>query len=178
VSSVASCDACGRPLCVTCAVPVRGTTIGPECLATVLEEPPPSVQVPAPLPPRGEWPAIAGFGLVVALGILPWSKVGEGSRLFGAWAPNWSLLAASAGLAGLAIALLARYRPMDQRLETAAYAVLGALVAVGSVLHLANPPFLSEASASPLLALAGAALALFGAGLKATRVVRDRSVRG
>jgi len=159
-------------------VPVRGTTIGPECLATVLEEPGPAVAVPAPRSTGGNWPAIAGFGLVVALGILPWSKVGEGSRLFGAWATNWSLLAASAALAGLAFALFARYRTVDLRLEAAAYAVLGVLVAVGSVLHLANPPLLSEASATPLLALAGAALVLVGAAVKATSLLKAKSLHG
>jgi hypothetical protein len=165
VAAVGRCEVCGRSLCVACAVPVRGTMIGPECLATVLERVPPPVRAPAPVS-RGDWLAGVGFGLVLAFTLLPWSKVGEGSRVFGGWASNWSLLAAAAGLGGLVFALLLRYRPLDPRIVAAAYAVLAALVVAGAMLHIWRPPLLSEASAAPLLAVAGATLSLTGAAVK------------
>ena len=37
-AGIAACELCGRWLCVACAVPVRGRVIGPECLASVVED--------------------------------------------------------------------------------------------------------------------------------------------
>jgi len=154
-------------VCIACAVPVRGTIVGPECLAAVLDRAPDPLPVPPPISPMGDWLARVGFGLVVALSILPWSRVGEGARVLGAWGVNWSLLAAVGALAGLAVALFARYRSVDPRLTTSAYAILAMSVALGALLHLFRPPLLSEASVSPVFALVGAAVALLGAVMKA-----------
>src|SRR2546422_598115 len=38
VALVGTCEVCGRPLCIACAVPVRGRLIGPECLSEILED--------------------------------------------------------------------------------------------------------------------------------------------
>jgi hypothetical protein len=167
VAAVGTCEICGRAVCIACAVPIRGTIVGPECLAAVLESPPDSLRVPPPISPVGDLLARAGFGLVVALSLLPWSRFGEGSRILGAWAMNWSLLAAVGAVGGLGLASFPRFRPVDPRLTSSAYAILALSVALGALLHLFRPPLLSEASASPVLALVGAALALLGAGLKA-----------
>lgn len=167
VAAVGTCQVCGGAVCIACAVPVRGTIVGSECLAAVLDSAPDSLSVPPPISPLGDWLARAGFGLAVALSVLPWSRVGEGSRIFGAWAVNWSILAAVGALAGLAVALFARYRSVDPRLTTTSYAILAMSVALGSLLRLIRPPLLSEASVAPVLALIGAALALLGAILKA-----------
>jgi hypothetical protein len=174
VPAAGSCQVCGRSLCVACAVPVRGDVIGPECLTSVLEEVPPPASVPAPLPPHGDWLTRAGFGLVVILSVFPWSRFGEGSRFLGAWTLHWSLLAALAGAAGLGVAFLVRRRPLDARVEIAAIALLATLVAVGALLHHFHPPLLSVPSASPLLAVAGAGLALLGAAFKVKALVEAR----
>jgi hypothetical protein len=151
-------------------VPVRGAIVGPECLASVLEKVPDTLSVPSPVSPFGDWLARAGFGLVVALTLLPWSRFGQGSRILGAWAPNWSLLAAVAALVGLGLTLFVPRRPVDPRLAATGYAILAVSVALGALLHVYRPPLLSEASAAALVALVGAGLALLGAVLKARAV--------
>src|SRR6476661_9740002 len=62
--SVAACDVCGRAVCIACAIPVRGSVVGQECLSEVLEDPPPAPDPPGP-PPRARAIALAGFILVV-----------------------------------------------------------------------------------------------------------------
>ena len=43
----ASCERCGRALCIGCAVPVRGVAYGPECLGEILGEDAPPVATEA-----------------------------------------------------------------------------------------------------------------------------------
>jgi hypothetical protein len=78
--SVARCDACGRAMCLSCAIPVRGRVLGTECLATALgpEAPVPVVHEPRPgATPRAV--ALAGFAAAAAATVLPWSRFGTGS---------------------------------------------------------------------------------------------------
>jgi len=172
--SIGPCDLCGRSLCVTCAVPVRGALIGPECLSTVLDEVP-GDPTPLPLEPRrGDRVAIAGFALVAVLSIFPWSRFGDASRFLGAWSPHWSLVASSAGLLGLALAAWFHRRPIDPMLEAIAYAALAILVVVASLRHYEHPPPLSVGSPVPVLAALAGGLALIGAGLKAAGIVEAR----
>ena len=166
VALVGPCELCGRALCIACAVPVRGRLIGPECLSTILEDVPPRQPLPRSLQPTGDRLALAGFGLVVVLSFVPWSRFGDSSRFFGAWTLHWSLLAAIAGIGGLAAAVVGRYRPIDPRLETAAYSVFAVVVAAAALLHYRHPPLLSDSTIWALVAVVGAALALVGAGLK------------
>jgi len=107
-----------------------------------------------------------GFALVVVLSAFPWSRFGDSSRYFGAWSLHWSLLAAVAGFGGLAAALIGRYRSIDPRVETAAFAFFAVVVALAAVLHYRRPPLLSDATIWPLLAVAAAALAAAGAAVK------------
>src|SRR5439155_12398399 len=90
VAQAATCDLCGRPLCLACAVPVRGAPVGPECLPKVLDDAQPGPPPTAPVLPRSDVLAIGGFALVLVMSILPWSRFGDQSRLFGAWTPHWS----------------------------------------------------------------------------------------
>jgi uncharacterized membrane protein YadS len=62
--------------------------------------------------------------------------------------------------------LIGRYRSIDPRLETAAYAVFAIVIGVGAVLHYRHPPLLSDSTVWPLVAMLGAALALLGAMVK------------
>jgi hypothetical protein len=161
--SVASCDVCGRALCIACAIPVRGSVVGQECLSEVLEDPPPAPDPPGP-PPRARAIAVAGFLLVVGSSILPWARYGDASGWFGAWTPNWSLLAVVAALAGAVLMLLRRRTPWDQRVQSLILVALAVVALVSVTMHALHPPPLSERA--PLgwgLALLGSCAALLGA---------------
>ena len=162
---------CGRSLCVACAVPVRGTMVGRECLAAVLHDVPIPDRVPSPIRPRGGALALAGFALVVVVSLLPWSRFGDSSRYLGAWTPHWSMIAALAGVVGFGFALVVRYRPQDPRLEAGVYGALGLLVAVAAALQHRHPPILSEATYWPWVAILGGLLALLGATLKMAAIL-------
>jgi hypothetical protein len=177
---IGTCQVCGRPLCLTCATPVRGGLVGPECLATVLDETPPPVPrdrafrqgVGGPL-------AIIGFGLVALLSLLPWShgRSSGSSGYFAAWTPHWSLLAAAAGVTGLALAILVWRRPWDPRFEVPVLAGLALVVGLASELHHRHPPLLSVSSWAPVLAIGAAGIAFVGVVLKGWSEVRARRVR-
>ena len=173
VASVAACELCGRWLCVVCAVPVRGRVIGPECLASVVEDAPPALP-PAAMGRRGDRLAIAGFALVTVLSIFPWSRFGDSSRFFGAWTLHWSIVAVTAGVVGLVFALSVWRRPIHQLAEAGIEAGLAGTVAAAALLHHHHPPPLTVGSAAPWLAVAGATVALAGALVKAATVLRAR----
>jgi hypothetical protein len=175
VAQAAACDLCGRPLCVACAVPVRGMAVGPECLPKVLDDAEPAPAPPAPVPPRGDGLAIAGFALVLGLSALPWSRFGDQSRLFGAWTPHWSLVAVAASAGGLALAVVFRRRPRAAALEIWVYLGLAVVIAMASYLHhhrQTSP--LSPPSVVPLLAVGGAFLVAVGGLVKLATVLRAR----
>jgi len=171
VARVGVCDACGRPLCVACATPVRGRLIGPECLSTVLVEPPPDRPIPAPIPRGGDLVAAAGFALALLSSILPWSR-GLVSGPFSAWTWHWSLIACLLAAAGTSVSLLAWRRPRRPTLETAVEVGLAVGTGTFALLHTAFPPSLSEPTAAPALAFLGAAVALGGAVAKAMALRR------
>jgi hypothetical protein len=173
-ASVGTCEVCGRSLCVACAVPIRGTMVGRECLGVVLEDAPLSERVPNPIRPRGGSIALAGFALVMVVSLLPWSRFGDSSRYFGAWTPHWSLIAALAGVAGFGFALLVRYRPLDPRVEACVFWGLGLLVVVAAAIQHRHPPILSEATYWPWVAILGGTLAVFGATLKVSAILEAR----
>jgi hypothetical protein len=172
--AVGECDVCGRPLCVSCAVPVRGVMVGRECLSTVLEDAPDQEGIPSPVRSLGGRLALAGFALVVAVSALPWSRFGDNSRFFGAWTAHWSLIAALAGVMGLAFSLTVRRRPLDPRIEAAVYACLGVVVAVAAVIQHRRPPILSEATFWPWVAVLGGVLAVLGSIRRMTAVLEAR----
>src|SRR6266516_3812640 len=67
--AVGACDVCGKAICVSCAIPVRGRLVCHDCLGNVLEDVPDAPVPPKRLPPPGRADALAagGFGLVVAV---------------------------------------------------------------------------------------------------------------
>lgn len=117
---------------------------------------------------------MAGFGLVLVLSVLPWSRFGDASGLFEAWTVHWSLLAASAGTVGFVAAVGFWRWPRDPRVEVAVCLPLAALVIVGAGLHRLHPPSLSSASAVPLLAVGAGLVAVAGAGFEAAGMLRTR----
>lgn len=174
VARVGACDECGRPLCLACAVPVRGKVIGPECLSKVLVDPPPVVHLPGPISARGERLALVGFAVVLVASVFPWSRFGSSSRFFGAWAARWSLLAVGAALLGALFVVFDRYRPVDPRVGAAVLLVLGLICGAAALSYGRHPPLLSESTNWPWLAVAGAAVALTGGLIHSFALVRAR----
>ena len=162
-AAVARCSACEEPICLSCAVPVRGRVIGPECLAAELGDPqlavPPETDEAAP----GSVAAVAGAVVAVVATIGPWTRTGAGDRVLGAWVPSirWSMIAALAAVALLVVALW--FRARGTRTMATLVIVVGAAVASGSVLAIAFPPTFQEASWGPWLGAVGGVVAAMGA---------------
>jgi hypothetical protein len=171
--AVASCDVCGRSLCITCAVPVRGSVVGQECLAQVVEDPP-----PAPAPRRSPSVSrvllVGGFALTLGSSILPWARYGDASGMFQAWTVHWSLLAVAASLGGLLLLVFRRRLDADPFVLSVLLVALAALALIGVLMHGIHPPTLSERA--PLgwgLAVIGSGAALIGAAAMLNGVVRS-----
>lgn len=172
VARVGVCDECGRPLCLACAVPVRGRVIGPECLSKVLVDSPPVVHVPGPISARGERLALAGFAVALVASVFPWSRFGSSSRFLDAWAPHLSLLAVGTAVVGVLFVVFDRYRPVDPRIGAAVLMVLGLVCGAAALMYRRHPPLLSEATNWPWLAIAGAGVAVIGGLIHAFALVR------
>ena len=160
--SVAMCDRCQRALCIRCAVPVRGRTLGSECLAAELG--PNLAPAASPLPRRAplRWTG-AGLSLALLATVLPWKRFGLGSGPFGAWGltPRWSLLAATAALIGTLLwagVAFGRFQPSRRWVLCLRVCAIG--VIAGAALHLVRPPGFGPASFGPWVSLATGVLAL------------------
>ena len=167
-------------MCLACATPVRGRTYGAECLVSVLG-PEVAASAEAPLRPsdaRARSVARLGFVLATLATVLPWSRFGPGSEAFGAWSRSgrWSVLAGIAALLGLALSFAQR----SPRLRTPgwdlAVVMLGAAVALGSLLSLMYPAAFSRPWLGPWVAGAAGALAC-GATVIAARTSTPSPVR-
>jgi hypothetical protein len=145
--------------------------VGPECLSKVVEDVPAAPPPPQPVV-NGDRLAILGFGLVAVLSVLPWSRFGDASGFLQAWRVHWSLVAAGAATAGLCFALVVRRRPRAPGIEVGVYLALACVTAAAAILHAAHPPPLSSGSIAPIGAVAGALLAMVGAGVKAVAMAR------
>jgi len=176
VALVGDCDVCGRPLCLTCATPVRGRVVGPECLSQVLDTAPPTRPIAVPVSRTGDLVAAVGFTVVLALSVLPWSH-GLVSGPLSAWTVHWSLVAVASAAIGLGASIWAWRHPALAAAQTGLEAVAATTVGAAAVLHAQFPPSLSQPTAAPTLAVAGAAVAFVGALLKARAVRRARSGR-
>ena len=180
-SSVSRCSNCRRPLCLTCAVPVRGRVLGPECLAEELGADAPPEPSPRAAVPGGRLRAIAGWALVVALAatLLPWSRFGVGSGVFGAWGRQvrWAHLATLASGAGILVWLVRRMLgDGDRRGFDVAIAVLGALTFAGALLAISRPPPFTHTAVGPWVAGIAGAVAC-AAALMSLRSTRNPSGR-
>jgi hypothetical protein len=155
--SVARCDNCGRPLCLACAVPVRGRVLGAECLEEALGPGLPADVLPIAMRWTLPW-AIVGMAFAVAVGatLLPWTRFGEASGPFGGWGrtAGWSLLAGVAAALGLVVWLLMRgLRIRPHPPWAIVESVLGAAVAAGATLATLNPPPFTRPWLGPWIAL-------------------------
>jgi hypothetical protein len=150
--SVARCARCGRTLCIACAVPFRGTVLGPECL-------PPEVAAEvradgAVRIPMIAWWRATGAALVVLLVAtgFPWTRFGTSSGWFGAWGTplRWSTVTTVAASLALLVWLVRR-RP--GRTTVWAVSTLSIVAAAGAQLSIINPPPFTRASPAPWVAL-------------------------
>jgi hypothetical protein len=152
-------------MCLGCAIPVRGRTLGAECIATALGDEAPAQEAGARAPTGGRR-TLARVGLVVAAlaTILPWSRFGPGSGPFGAWSadPLWSMVAAIAATAGLVLAVTQPMARERSRAWDLGCLVTGLLVVAGSALALARPPAFASPWLGPWIALIGGLLAAGG----------------
>lgn len=174
VSSVGTCQVCRRPLCISCAILIRGGMVGPECLARVLADAPEVDPPPDPIPLTGDRLAAGGFALILALSVFPWSRFG-GLSWFSAYRLHWSLIAVLAAAAGLALAVLLPRRDADPRMSTAVYAALGLTAGGALLLHHHQPPSLTDPTIVPLVALIGAAAVFAGVMIKLRSLLRARA---
>jgi len=166
-ASVARCARCDRTLCLACAVPVRGTVLGPECLpADVAAEAGATDPPRAPMPRR--WLATGlGLAILVCTTALPWTRFGTGSGWFGAWGLplRWSGVAALAAVAAfLTWVVRRRPGPVAGRIVAA----LCAAAAAGAGLAVADPPAFTQAAVAPWVAVV-AGVATAAVALAATR---------
>jgi hypothetical protein len=162
-TAVARCGACDEPVCLNCAVPVRGRVLGPECLAAELGDP---AMTTPPEPDRtvaGRWAAFVGAVLALIATVGPWTRTGAGDRLLGAWVPSvrWSMVAAVAAAALLPAAW--RFRTHPARTGAILVILGGTTIASASALAIAFPPTFQAASWGPWAAAIGGAIAVAGA---------------
>jgi hypothetical protein len=131
-------------MCLACATPVRGRVLGVECLADAIGPGLAPAAAPTEEPARLTWIVIGTAFLVAMVAtLLPWTRFGEGSGLFGAWGrtAEWSLVAAigaSLGLAGWLV--LSRARGLPSITWLIIEASFGAAVALGSIVAAIRPP--------------------------------------
>lgn len=130
-------------MCLACAIPVRGGTLGAECLSSVLGPHAVPVEAP-PIEPGGPARTLTriAFAVAVVATILPWSRFGAGAEPFGAWSRSltWSLVAAIAAVVGLSLSVARRFAPNPGPAWDLLLALAGALVVSASALALLRPP--------------------------------------
>jgi hypothetical protein len=158
-AAIASCNRCGVSLCVSCAVPVRGEVLGPECIGEVVGVD--TLRPPADALDPGRLGLIGGFGLLIAAAAtcIPWTWFGSGATVFGAWSLDrrWSMLAAVASVLGLVVWFASRLRRAE--LADVVAMVAGSVAAAAAVLAVLNPPPLTHASIGPWLTTVGGVVA-------------------
>lgn len=163
---VGTCDGCAEPLCLACAVPVRGRILGPVCLETELGDPPAPPQAAPEVAGRAR--DVADLGLIATMlaTVLPWSGVGLGAGPFGAWGtadPRWASLVVLASVGGCAAMATARARGVRVGARADRAVAIAALVATAStVLAIVLPPSYTSPAIGPWIAALAATVATAG----------------
>ena len=159
-------------MCLACAIPVRGVTVGQECLGLVLgDEAPPASAPEGPPVDLLQWLTVGGFALAVAATLVPWSRFGTGSEPFGAWGDSfrWSLVVAVAAVAGLVLAAT--------RMRSTIVLAAALVVVVASLLSITDPPAFTSPWLGPWLGLGAGVVALIGASIALARAHRASLAR-
>ena len=154
-------------MCLSCAVPVRGGTVGNECLTRVLgPDAPAGPAVDRRAPGDVEF-LLAGLGFLACAvaTVIPWTNSLTSSHVrgfLGTWETSplsWALLSAAAAALGVAGWLLVRFRPSLRGVPALVLlAMVAGAVFVGAVLFLADPPFATHPFLGPWLTAGAAAL--------------------
>jgi hypothetical protein len=172
LAAVATCDGCGRRLCLDCSTPVRGEVFGVECLPTALPETPVDEPLPPPVTRRSMADRIALAGLAVAAlaTALPWARFGVGSSAFGAWGLSPARYASAVGplaIVGLIVLWIASRpsAPSSDGARRLLRAGLGGAIALLCLLALFRPEPFATPNLVPYVALLGALAAMFAAPL-------------
>jgi hypothetical protein len=169
-AAVASCARCGRPVCLECAIPVRGEVLCAEDAARELGSPLPN---PPRVQPSRRPELLAGTLLALALvaTVPPWQGEGELTSILSAWRPGlepWALVACVSVLAAAALALApVVVNNGPGALLVVAYASLGILAAGATAVTLVAAPDFFSPTPAPFVTIA---LALTGAGVGFTRL--------
>ncbi len=162
-------------MCLACAIPVRGGTLGAECLSSALG--PHAIPAEAaPIEPGGAARTLAriAFAVAVLATILPWSRFGAGAEPFGAWSrsPKWSLVAAIAAVVGLSLSVARRFTPSPGPAWDVLLTVAGAVVVTACALSMLRPPEFTSPWLGPWAALVAGLIAA-GASVSARRKARE-----
>jgi hypothetical protein len=160
--AVEHCAECGRPACLTCAVPVRRQVLCTECARRVVGEPVRPATRPRSLGSRIP-DASAALLLATALlaTLLPWDRFGALTGMLSAWRlrPDpWPFLAGLLLLLGTVstgVGLLRRW-PTVLRYSAMLYTTVGATAAGAVGVALARAPDYTSHTPAPYVALAGA----------------------
>ncbi len=155
--AVAHCDGCSRPLCLGCAIPVRGRVLGIECLPESTDAGASGRSArPRPALTRARLLQGAAFALALFATVLPWSRFGMGASAFGAWGSTvrWALVVTLAALVGCLLWGIRQATgwPEDQPSDVV-LAALGGVLALGALLAIWHPPAFTRASIGPVLAV-------------------------
>lgn len=158
-AAVARCAACGDPVCLSCAVPVRGRVLGPGCVAEELGDPALTMPPEPDVSVHGAAWALAGALLALLATVGPWTRAGSGARLLGAWVPTvrWSTIAALASVVLIVVAWW--FRASGSGAARTLVIVAGLVVLVASALAIAFPPIFQVASWGPWAAALGGGVA-------------------
>ncbi len=176
--AVAVCDGCGRRMCLSCAVPVRGGTVGNECLVRVLGPDAPEGHPEDRRAPGDTAFLLAGLGFVAAVvaAVVPWTNKLTSSHVRGFLGSfetspvSWALASAVAAVVGLAGWLLVRFRPsLRGAVALWLLAFVGLAAVAGAIVFLADPPFATHPFLGPWLMIAAAGLATAGSAAAAVR---------
>jgi hypothetical protein len=154
--AVDRCAECGRPACLSCAVPFRGRVLCASCAARALGEPSPQAEAPRAWRLANR---LAGALLAAALllTIPPWHRFGALTQPLSAWRPEpdpWPTAACALLLAAALVVLasMALRRPPTP-LIIAAYGGLAALAGLAILRAFFGAPDFYRHTAAPLAAL-------------------------
>jgi len=165
-----ACGRCGRPLCLDCAIPVRGEVRCARCVREELGDAVPGTDPSPRSAPRVDPAAAALFLAAVLVSILPWGS--DRAGILSAWSPSpdpWPLVSIALLAAAGMLALRRRQR------RRAAHVVAGGLAVLVGLIALPAPPFATR-TVVPFLVVG---LGAVGTGLAASRFLgRPREERG
>jgi hypothetical protein len=159
--AVETCAACGRLVCLDCAIPFRGRVLCAEDAARELGDPSPPPAQPDRRPRRLELAGAALLGAAVLATVPPWDNFGSLTGVLSAWRPEpeiWPLIASAGALVGAVLAAWLAFRVRAPGTAwTAAWAGAALLSTLASARVIFGAPDFVDHTAAPYVTLAGSA---------------------